>query len=334
MIEQIINNVKYYNDYITMPSFITYKYKALCGLYPIGDISVFYGTVIIYKGPVQLFHLTDLQTYLEVPYDTDIIDANVCNNYTMYIYDDVYCKYVYENNNITSYCLLTGEIINEHNDILNHDIIYENGKILYEIKNGKCIFQRDKRKEIKKIDGVYIDNVNNIEKRHTILKKNCQHDYIDSFNFVTTEFHDVDDVRVDIKNGNSYTITNNPKQLTYTLKDGTVIVSNKIDIVDNVVGRLLNCKINYPNGDIFTGDITIINDTIFLKSRGILKYKNGDVYDGEFIYNVPHGQCVYKFKNGNVYIGYINLGKFTIYGTLYNKDMKKQKVDKRVNLFY
>ena len=67
-----------------------------------------------------------------------------------------------------------------------------------------------------------------------------------------------------------------------TLNDGTVIGKNCFN--DNFI------EINefiYPNGDVFTGKHA---GEYILGPTGIMKYKSGDIYNGQWSRNMKHGQ--------------------------------------------
>lgn len=40
-----------------------------------------------------------------------------------------------------------------------------------------------------------------------------------------------------------------------------------------------------------------------MHGRGVFKFSNGDIYDGEYKEDLKHGPGVYKYANGNMYEG-------------------------------
>ena len=56
----------------------------------------------------------------------------------------------------------------------------------------------------------------------------------------------------------------------------------------------------YNNGDIYDGHWKKDKKR---HGKGILKYNNGDIYDGHWKDNVRDGKGIMKFKNGNIYDG-------------------------------
>lgn len=60
-------------------------------------------------------------------------------------------------------------------------------------------------------------------------------------------------------------------------------------------------KHTYDDGTYVEGNIT--------NGKGLCKYPNGDVYEGEWKDSNPHGFGIYRFKNGDIYIGEWNEGK-------------------------
>jgi hypothetical protein len=40
-----------------------------------------------------------------------------------------------------------------------------------------------------------------------------------------------------------------------------------------------------------------------MHGRGVFKFSNGDIYDGEYKEDLKHGPGVYKYANGNLYEG-------------------------------
>ena len=59
-------------------------------------------------------------------------------------------------------------------------------------------------------------------------------------------------------------------------------------------------KIICPNGDIYYGKLT--KDKL-KTGEGVLKYYNGDKYEGNFKDDMKHGQGIYYYKNGDKYEG-------------------------------
>lgn len=58
------------------------------------------------------------------------------------------------------------------------------------------------------------------------------------------------------------------------------------------------------NGDEFEGEFKNNN-----RYKGIYKYKNGDVYDGEWMNDLKHNQGILMLKEGSQYSGSFNKGK-------------------------
>lgn len=81
-------------------------------------------------------------------------------------------------------------------------------------------------------------------------------------------------------------------------------------------------KYEYQCGDIYEGSIDI--NTGLFHGNGILRYKNGDVYEGEFKYGKRHGKGIYTYKYPNalsfpflkIYIGYFYEDKMHGYATI------------------
>ena len=40
-----------------------------------------------------------------------------------------------------------------------------------------------------------------------------------------------------------------------------------------------------------------------MHGRGVFKFSNGEIYDGEYKEDLKHGPGVYKYANGNMYEG-------------------------------
>lgn len=64
-------------------------------------------------------------------------------------------------------------------------------------------------------------------------------------------------------------------------------------------------KLSWRNGDVYDGDFVRGDRT----GRGILKFANGDVYDGEFVNGVSHGMGSYLWPNGELYVGEFRQGQ-------------------------
>ena len=47
-----------------------------------------------------------------------------------------------------------------------------------------------------------------------------------------------------------------------------------------------------------------------MQGKGVLRYANGDVYEGEFHGNVPHGTGKYTYADGEVCDGQFEKGEF------------------------
>ena len=70
-------------------------------------------------------------------------------------------------------------------------------------------------------------------------------------------------------------------------------------------------KHSYYNGTYVEGNIT--------NGKGLCKYPNGDVYEGEWKDSKHHGFGIYRFNNGDIYIGQWNEGKRDGTGIYYYK---------------
>ena len=73
-------------------------------------------------------------------------------------------------------------------------------------------------------------------------------------------------------------------------------------------------KMYYPDKR-YEGEFKI-NDSI-KEGFGIIYYKNGDIYEGEFKNNKLDGIGIYYFKNGDRYEGEFKDGRYNGIGTLY-----------------
>lgn len=43
--------------------------------------------------------------------------------------------------------------------------------------------------------------------------------------------------------------------------------------------------------------------------KGVMKYKTGRVFEGDWLNDLRHGKGYERYQNGNVYIGYFETGK-------------------------
>ena len=95
--------------------------------------------------------------------------------------------------------------------------------------------------------------------------------------------------------------------LTATSRPGTYSYKHTYDNGTYVEGNITNGKglCKYPNGAVYEGEWKDSDRHGF----GICKYHNGDVYEGEWKDSNPHGFGIYRFKNGDIYIGQWNEGK-------------------------
>jgi hypothetical protein len=55
----------------------------------------------------------------------------------------------------------------------------------------------------------------------------------------------------------------------------------------------------YKNGNVYEGTWLLDKP----HGRGKMTYKNGDVYEGEWLLDKPHGQGKMRYQNGDVYEG-------------------------------
>ena len=60
-----------------------------------------------------------------------------------------------------------------------------------------------------------------------------------------------------------------------------------------------------------------------MEGKGTFKFKNGNIYEGEWKNDKSHGTGTYKFKNGNVYTGEFKGGKRDGLGTFLYPDGEK-----------
>lgn len=61
-----------------------------------------------------------------------------------------------------------------------------------------------------------------------------------------------------------------------------------------------------------------------MHGKGKIKYKNGDLYEGDFFNGIKHGQGVYKFKlpNGRTYNGQFQIDTITGFGIMEFEEKK------------
>jgi hypothetical protein len=57
--------------------------------------------------------------------------------------------------------------------------------------------------------------------------------------------------------------------------------------------------IKYDNGDVYDGDL---KDNM-MNGKGKMTYVSGDIYTGEFKDNMMNGKGIYKYKDGRVFVG-------------------------------
>jgi hypothetical protein len=58
-------------------------------------------------------------------------------------------------------------------------------------------------------------------------------------------------------------------------------------------------------------------------SKGIMKYKNGEIYEGGFINGKKHGFGIYKWKDGSFYEGWYSEDRKEGHGKFTSSDGKK-----------
>jgi hypothetical protein len=101
---------------------------------------------------------------------------------------------------------------------------------------------------------------------------------------------------------------------------GIYISNDGLYIQGNWKNGLLNCNtksiVKYPDGDYYNGQL--YNNSI--NGYGIFTYVDGEVYDGEFINGVRSGYGTIYFRNGYIYKGYWENDTFNGYGVLYTID--------------
>ena len=92
------------------------------------------------------------------------------------------------------------------------------------------------------------------------------------------------------------------------------ILSNKLffkDFMEDfVVPKVIKSGLVMYDNDIYNGEYIIIDeDELPVKNRrGILKYSNGDIYDGEFKNDMRDGRGILKYSNGDTYNGFFTAG--------------------------
>ncbi|NBV71953.1 MAG: hypothetical protein EBR60_07925 [Burkholderiaceae bacterium] len=114
-------------------------------------------------------------------------------------------------------------------------------------------------------------------------------------------------------------------ELWLDIVNGSVVLDSPMDKQSKwqyVVSRLSNEKINIPlankilkyqNGDTYEGTL---KDNKY-HGKGIYKFSTGSVYEGDFRNGKFHGDATYKFSDGRIYIGKFlkgkksGIGKFT-----------------------
>ncbi len=71
--------------------------------------------------------------------------------------------------------------------------------------------------------------------------------------------------------------------------------------------QLSKGKITYPSGNVFIGTIQD-----YYPIRGIMKYKNGSTYEGDFAKDQAHGQGKYVDSKGNIFTGEFANSQYTV----------------------
>ena len=61
--------------------------------------------------------------------------------------------------------------------------------------------------------------------------------------------------------------------------------------------------VKYPNGDTYDGDVTLVNNFFLPHGHGKKTFNNGDVQTGNFVYGSLNGQGCYESLNGDSYKG-------------------------------
>ncbi len=106
-----------------------------------------------------------------------------------------------------------------------------------------------------------------------------------------------------------------------------------------ICGEYNNDKIKsgiviYTNGDIYCGEFDLESNDITKHGKGKMKYKNGDVYEGNWNNNEPSGQIIIKNNNGDNYYNLYICG-YGLFNPFYRAEnfvysyMQKQKNDKK-----
>ena len=72
-------------------------------------------------------------------------------------------------------------------------------------------------------------------------------------------------------------------------------------------------------GDVYEGDI---NKEFQREGKGMMKFANGDKYEGQWAEDNMHGQGEYRCKNGDYYKGEFFRGKKQGYGQYFHMDTK------------
>lgn len=85
--------------------------------------------------------------------------------------------------------------------------------------------------------------------------------------------------------------------------DEYVPESSEVDIEQIKHSQLLRKK-RYVDA-LFFGEI----EETKRQGKGVMKYKSGRIYEGEWISDLRHGRGYERYQNGNVYLGQFEKGK-------------------------
>lgn len=114
-------------------------------------------------------------------------------------------------------------------------------------------------------------------------------------------------------NGTCKKISNN-KHIICQFKDGILCGDHILLIHKN--GPIYKRFLNNDNDNIAECSSNIASS----KENGIMYFKNGDTYEGEFKRGIPNGFGKFYFKNGDIHIGDFVNNKFHGYGERYIKE--------------